>query len=289
MRVGAKSDRAKNVPNEADQSAIAGASFFEDGGELMNTNSKRPTSVGAFAGVENCCVLTIENDAKRNALSLDVLKSLRQDLVAALDHSPRAIVIASHGTVFSAGHDFRELVDPQVEDMQVLFGECAALISAIRAAPCPVISRVQGAAIGAGCLLALECDFVVASQQASFQTPGGARGWFCFTPMLALIERTTLKRALEMLMCGDKISAQQALDWGLVNRVVSPDQLDTHLTSFVAKLTSGSAEMIAEGKSAFYKLSELSFEERLARATELMITTVSHPDAQKRIAGFIKP
>ena len=267
---------------------IAGASLFDGKGGSMKKQYQQLTSVTALEGVEHCAVLTIENDAKRNSLSFDVIRSLRSRLEQVLSEQPRAIVIAASGSVFSAGHDFRELIEPKSEEVEQLFNECAALIHSIREAPCPIISRVQGAAIGAGCLLALECDFVVASDQATFQTPGGARGWFCFTPMLALLDRTTPKRALEMLIGGEKISADQAYSWGLINRVTAAEQLDSELATFAAKVTTGSAHMIALGKKAFYQLAELPFDQRLAHATELMASTVAHPDAQKRISGFIK-
>ena len=98
--------------------------------------------------------------------------------------------------------------------------QCAKLMRSIVACPKPVIAAVEGTATAAGCQLVATCDLAVASETATFATPGVNIGLFCSTPMVALSRNVSRKRAMEMLLLGEMLPAQQAAEYGLVNRVV---------------------------------------------------------------------
>jgi enoyl-CoA hydratase/carnithine racemase len=175
---------------------------------------------------DDLAVVTMNRAERRNALSeahmlelTDCLRSFgeREDV--------RAIVLAAAGPVFSAGHDFADMVERGLDGMRKLFAVCAELMQTIQSVPQPVVAQVQGIATAAGCQLVATCDLAVAVEEASFATPGGKGAWFCTTPMVAVSRAVGHKRALEMLFTGDPIDARTALAWGLVNRVVPRDSL----------------------------------------------------------------
>jgi enoyl-CoA hydratase/carnithine racemase len=195
---------------------------------------------GAFA------VITLCNPSKRNALSLDVLNHLSSAFQQASSRSPcalharaphlrhtsrsdaRGIILAAEGPVFSAGHNFGEMAGTSREAAHHLFATCAALMQAIAAAPQPVVARVHALATAAGCQLVASCDLAVAARSAAFALPGGNGGLFCHTPLVAVARNMAPKRAMEMALTGDRISAQQAMEWGLVNRVVANEELERY-------------------------------------------------------------
>ena len=171
--------------------------------------------------------ITLNRPEKRNALSLELM----QELIGALetlggDSEVRAIVIEGAGVAFSAGHDLSEMVGRDVAFYQRLFDACVELMEAIHRVPQPVIAKVHGVATAAGCQLVAACDLAIAANDARFATPGVKIGLFCSTPMVPLSRAIGRKRALEMLLTGDLVDAQTALDWGLVNRVVPADGLE---------------------------------------------------------------
>lgn len=233
--------------------------------------------------------LTLNRPRRRHALSLELLRLLEETLVAAAsDESVRVVVLASEGAVFSSGHDLKEMVGRSVEEYQDLFETCSRVMQQLRAMPQPVIARVQGLATAAGCQLVAASDLVVASETAAFATPGVKIGLFCTTPMVPLSRSIAPKRALEMLLTGNPLSAQQALDAGLVNRVVSEDQLEAVVTEWCAAIVASSPLTVRLGKRAFYE--QLSLDETAAyrEAVEVMTRNAMAHDAQEGISAFLE-
>src|SRR5438552_1146738 len=172
-------------------------------------------------------VITLNRPEQRNALSSPLMRELTETLEReSARPEVRAIVLRAGGPAFSAGHDLKELLDRSLEEEREIFEVCTRLMQAIQGLPQPVIAAVQGIATAAGCQLVATCDLAVASEGATFATPGVKIGLFCSTPMVALSRNIGRKRALEMLLSGRPIDAHTAADWGLVNRVVPSADLD---------------------------------------------------------------
>src|SRR6202041_2756268 len=172
-------------------------------------------------------VITLNRPERRNALSLELMLELISSLDEfAVEPEVRAIILAASGKVFSSGHDLSEMVGRTVSDYRRLFDVCTELMTRIQSIPQPVIAQVQGIATAAGCQLVAACDLAVATEQATFATPGVRIGLFCTTPMVPLVRAIPAKAAMEMLLTGAPISARRALELGLINRVVGLDELD---------------------------------------------------------------
>src|SRR5579884_3902126 len=170
--------------------------------------------------------ITLNRPERRNALSLELML----DLIGALgdlaaNGETRAIILAAAGNAFSSGHDLGEMVDRTIGDYRRIFDVCTEVMQKIQSIPQPVIAQVQGIATAAGCQLVATCDLAVASEQASFATPGVKIGLFCTTPMVALTRAIGRKRAMEMLLTGRAIDAKTAAHWGLINRAVPAGEL----------------------------------------------------------------
>ena len=157
---------------------------------------------------------------------------------------------------------------------------------AIQKLPVPVIARVQGMATAAGCRLVAQCDLAVASSDASFATSGIHYGLFCATPSVPLVRNVPIKRAMEMLLTGDFISAQDALAQGLVNRVASPDQLDAEVEQLVAAIVRKPRVAVSMGKALVYQQRELGLEAAYQAASQCMATNMMDPDAQEGAQAF---
>jgi enoyl-CoA hydratase/carnithine racemase len=232
--------------------------------------------------------LTLNRPAKRNALSRQLLQALAsaQEQIAA-DRRSRVVVLAAQGSVFSAGHDLAEMVGCSEQSYRELFVLCSRVMYRFRQMPQPVIARVQGVATAAGCQLVAACDLVVASEHASFATPGVKIGLFCTTPMVPLVRTIAPRAALEMLLTGKPISAQRALALGLVNRVVLAAELDTSLRELTDAILASSPKVIALGKAAFYD--QLALDEATAyeKANEVMTGNAICADAQEGIQAFL--
>ncbi len=194
-----------------------------------------------YEAVDGVAMLTLNHSEKRNALSRAMLESLRQHLGRiAADPEVRAATVRAVGPVFSSGHDLRELVGQNREDVTSLFALCTDVMEAIRTLPKPVIAQVQGLARGAGCQLVATCDLVVASENATFVTAGVKSGLFCTTPGVAVARAVGARRAMEMLLTGTPISAQEAKEAGLVNRVVPAGRLEEETMALAREIIAAS-------------------------------------------------
>ena len=179
-------------------------------------------------------------------------------------------------------------MDGDLSAVHSLLQTCTELMDLIQHVPQPVVARVHGLATAAGCQLVATCDLAVASENAGFATPGGKGGWFCHTPMVAVARNVGRKRAVELAMSGDVIDARTALDWGLVNRVVPADQLDSATADLLERVTLGSAESKGIGKQALYAQIDLDQPKAYAYAIEVMAATSQLPDAREGMHAFLE-
>ncbi len=234
--------------------------------------------------------LTLNRPAARNALSAGLMDSLQNtfDRIAG-DRLVKTVILAANGPAFCAGHDLKELRSNRDRTFhEKLFAQCSRLMITITRLPQPVIARVQGMATAAGCQLVATCDLAVASTDARFATPGVNIGLFCSTPMVALSRAVGRKQAMEMLLTGDPIDAQQAARIGLVNRAVSPDRLGAEVDDLAAKIAGKSRLVVAIGKEAFYNQVEMDLERAYAYASRVMTENMLARDAAEGIDAFLE-
>jgi enoyl-CoA hydratase/carnithine racemase len=237
---------------------------------------------------EDFATITMNSPKRRNALSLKHMLELTDAFTKVGDSNVRGVTLAANGPVFSAGHDFADMVGQDLIAMRKLLRVCTTLMETIQEIPQPVLARVQGLATAAGCQLVATCDLAVASTEAGFATPGGKGGWFCTTPMVAVSRNIGRKRALEMLLTGDTIDAQTAADWGLVNRVVPPERLVEESQKLLAAATRGSFFSKGIGKQAFYAQIDLAQPQAYDYAVEVMAAASQIPDAQEGMHSFLE-
>jgi enoyl-CoA hydratase/carnithine racemase len=239
-------------------------------------------------------VVTMNRSVARNALSRAMMAALG-DAIAVLgaDQSVKAIVLAGNGPAFCAGHDLKELTSHRGDEdggrqfYKETMGQCSALMASIIACPKPVIAAVDGIATAAGCQLVATCDLAVAAETATFATPGVNIGLFCSTPMVALSRNISRKRAMEMLLLGEALSAAQAAEYGLINRAVPAGRaMDTAL-GFARTIASKSQATVAFGKATFYQQIEQPLVDAYEHAAAVMVANMMHADAAEGIGAFI--
>src|SRR5438067_2953707 len=234
-------------------------------------------------------LVTLNRPERRNALSLETLQELI-DCFRGIgdDASVRVAILRANGPAFSAGHDIGEMAGKDDAFYRRLFEVCTALMETLQSIPQPVIAQVHALATAAGCQLAASCDIVVAAQEARFATPGVKIGLFCSTPMVALSRAVGQKKAMEMLLTGEAISAQEALAAGLVSRVVPAAELESAARSVAAKITASSPYVVAIGKRAFYRQSQMPQPLAYDYAQDVMTLNAAAADAQEGMTAFLQ-
>jgi enoyl-CoA hydratase/carnithine racemase len=245
--------------------------------------------------VGNVSLLTLNRPATRNSLSEGLIAELQAALVDIRDDkSVRAVVIAANGSTFSAGHDMKELTarrsdaDGGRSYFANIMNACSAMMQTIVQLPKPVVAAVEGVATAAGCQLVASCDLAVASETATFATPGVDIGLFCSTPMVALSRNVPRKQALEMLLTGEPVSAARAREIGLINRVVAVGGERAAALSLAETVALKSAYTVKIGKAAFYRQAEMSLAEAYRYAAEVMTENMMARDAEEGIGAFIE-
>jgi enoyl-CoA hydratase/carnithine racemase len=245
--------------------------------------------------VGSISVLTLNRPAARNSLSEAMISGLHAALSEiADDNSIRALVIAANGPAFSAGHDMKELTARRSDAdrgrayFAHIMNACSAMMQAIVHLPKPVVAAVQGIATAAGCQLVASCDLAVASEAASFATPGVDIGLFCSTPMVALSRNVPRKQAMEMLLTGEPIPAATAKDIGLINRIAAAGTERDAAIALANKVALKSAYTVKLGKAAFYRQAEMSLADAYRYAAEVMTENMMARDAEEGIGAFIE-
>jgi enoyl-CoA hydratase/carnithine racemase len=234
-------------------------------------------------------VITLDNPHKRNVLSRAALTQLIERLEEAeADGQIKCVVLRAEGPVFSAGHDLAEIIDGSELERESLFALCSETMQTVRNLSLPVIAEVQGLATAAGCQLAATCDLVVAAEEASFATPGIKIGLFCSTPAVALSRAVSQKKAMEMLLTAEPISALEAERVGLVNRVVPRAELSEAALKLARQIAAASPFTIGLGKRAFYEQLELDVPLAYQVTERAMIENARAPDAIEGMKAFLE-
>ena len=233
--------------------------------------------------------LTLNTPRSFNVLSEAMMAALQHALdTVAADPQARVVVLAAEGRAFCAGHDLKEMkARPELAYYQTLFATCSKLMLAIRRLDVPVIARVHGLATAAGCQLVAQCDLAVAAQGATFGVNGIDVGLFCATPSVALSRNMGPKQAMEMLLTGDFISADEAQARGLVNRVVAPEALDAEVARLVGRIVAKPRLAVSMGKTLFYRQLETGMESAYQLAGQTMACNMAHDVAQEGVQAFI--
>ena len=234
-------------------------------------------------------VITLNRPEKLNPLSV----TLMTELIAELERQGardevQVVVLKGAGRAFSAGHDLKELVDRTLEEERSTFATCERLMATVQSLPQPVIAAVHGIATAAGCQLVASCDLAIASSDARFATNGIRNGIFCYTPMVPVSRAVGRKRALEMVLTGNFIDAATAERWGLVNRVVAPEELDAAVMELAGQIGSLSPLAVRSGKAAFYEQVDLSQRDAYGLMTEAIACNALSEDAQEGMSAFLE-
>jgi enoyl-CoA hydratase/carnithine racemase len=234
--------------------------------------------------------LTLNRPRQFNALSMDMLDALQAALDdVAADPAIRVVIIAANGKAFCPGHDLKEMLANRTQEfVGSLFDKCCKVMMTITRMPQPVIARVHGIATAAGCQLVGACDLAVASTDARFATSGVNFGLFCATPGVAVSRNVSRKQAMEMLMTGEFIDAATALQWGLINRVAPPDQLDAAVRELAGLLLSKPSAVLAAGKKFFYRQLEMDMEPAYKLASQVITNNMLGQDALEGVGAFVE-
>jgi enoyl-CoA hydratase/carnithine racemase len=239
---------------------------------------------------DGVALLVLDRPAQRNALSIAMLEALRDALTAAED--ARCIVLAAEGPAFSAGHDLRELraARAEADGGRTFYARTMALCSQVMRQvvehPVPVIAAVEGVATAAGCQLVASCDLAVASPSARFCTPGVDIGLFCSTPAVALARNVPRKAAMEMLLTGRWVHAEEARALGLVNRIAEDARAEA--LALAAQIAARSAVTIRLGKRGFNAQCALPLAEAYDAASRVMTENLLAADAAEGIGAFLE-
>jgi len=239
---------------------------------------------------DGIATLTLNRPQQMNLLTGEMLAALQSAFDAiAKDPSVRVVVLAATGKGFCAGHDLKEIrALKELPKIEGLFAQCSRMMASIPKLPQPVIAKVQGAAAAAGCQLVAQCDLALASDSAKFVTSGVTWGFFCSTPGVAVGRNLQRKHALEMLLTGDPIGAQQAMQWGLVNKVVPAGELDAATQALAAKLAAKPPATVAAGKRGFYQQMDMNLEQAYALAGKVISSSFAHEEGRAGMDAFIE-
>ncbi|MCK4486854.1 MAG: enoyl-CoA hydratase [Desulfobacterales bacterium] len=233
--------------------------------------------------------IALNRPGKRNALSLELLQQLSSLLTSISQNNDiRVVIMKGEGKVFSAGHDISQLVGRELTYYKAIFDTCIEVMEKIQRLPQPVIAQVHGVATAAGCQLVAACDLAVAEEGTLFGTPGVKIGLFCSTPGVPLVRAIGRKRALEMLLTGRMILAEEAEQYGLINKVVPPDQLAAETRALAEKIAEASSLILSMGKEAFYTQVNLADFQAYDYAKQVIVTNLFAEDAREGLSAFLE-
>lgn len=236
------------------------------------------------------CWMILNRPDQRNALSLELMLEMRRKLdLIATDDEISVIIIRGNGKAFCSGHDLKELIGEKGQSYyHHIFSTCSDLMQGLSKLPQPVIAMVHGAATAAGCQLVASCDLAIADETAKFATPGVKIGLFCSTPMVPLSRIIGKRRAFDMLLTGRFVSAEEAKEFGLINRVVPVERLEEETKRLALTIAGYSRFTVQFGKKTFYEQINLDENEAYEYGIKAMTKNCMHDDAQEGMMALLE-
>ena len=239
---------------------------------------------------EGICTLTLNRPDKRNPLSTQMLSALQNTLDdIANNKTVKVVILSANGPVFCSGHDLKEMrANTNYNFIHELFLQCSRMMLTMTQLPQPIIAKVHGVATAAGCQLVASCDLAIAAESAKFGTPGVTNGLFCSTPAVAVSRAVSRKHAMEMLLLGELFSPEDALRFGLINRIVPVQKLDSTVLEYAESIASRSTLTMSMGKAAFYRQLDMELEDAYTYTSDVMARNMMERDAQEGIDAFLQ-
>ncbi|MGB9667400.1 MAG: enoyl-CoA hydratase-related protein [Thermosulfidibacteraceae bacterium] len=234
-------------------------------------------------------IITLNNPEKRNALTKEMIDTIRKHLERVGEEKKvKVVILRGEGKGFCSGHYYEDVLQEGIKDVFEVFNECGKMFRTLKEIPQVTIASVHGFAAGAGCQLVGACDLAVAEEGTLFMTPGIKFGFFCATPGVYVSRNLSRKRAAEMLFTGEPITAEKAYEWGLVNRVAPKGKLMEVTLELASLVTRFSLNVISLGKRLFHSQLDMSEIEALEYATNLIVVNAKMEDAKEGIKAFLE-
>ena len=232
--------------------------------------------------------LILNRPDKRNALSLAVMNAVTERLAQiAADRSVQVLVLSGNGPAFCAGHDLKELTgDHDVHHYRRIFAVCSDMMAKIHQLPQPVIAQVHGVAAANGAGLVAACDLAIAADNARIGLTAINVGLNCVGPVIPVSKSVGRKVALEMLLYGDLMEAQEAQARGLFNKVVAAADLDQSARAWAALLAQKSPIAVRIAKRGFYTAADLGYQQAFEYMNEVFARLCTTADAKEGVAAF---
>ena len=240
---------------------------------------------------KNILTLTLNNPKKRNPLSIELIDKIQSTLNNLKKNKIiKVLIIKSTGPTFCSGHNLKEISAYSNSRKRLLeiFRKCSKMMLDIRKIPQPVIACIDGTAAAAGCQLVASCDLAFSSPQSYFQTPGVNIGLFCSTPMVAISRKVAAKDIMYMLVTGEKITAKEAKDFRLINKIINRKNLNASVLKLAKNISEKSSQSIKIGKEAFYNQLELSNKKAYDYTSEVMTKNMEAKDAKEGVTAFLE-
>jgi len=234
---------------------------------------------------------TLNRPYQKNALSLELMYEMQKQFnIVSKDREIRVIVIKGNGPAFCTGHDLVELVGENydIHYFRKIFTICSKMMQTIHQLPQPVIAQVHGIATAAGCQLVAACDIAIAEISALFATPGVKIGLFCSTPMVPLCRVIGRRRALEMLLTGRFVSAKEAEQFGLINKVVENDRLTDETENWAKSIANYNLSTLEFGKKVFYNQIDQDESSAYNYAKEVIAINCLDENAKEGMKAFLE-
>lgn len=242
-----------------------------------------------YEKVDSVGIVTLNRPGRSNALSIALLAEMNCLLAGiAASREVKVLVVRAAGKNFCAGHDLADLAGKDITVCNTMFSACAEMMLRLQRLPQPVIAQVQGIATAAGCQLVAACDLAVAEEGARFGTPGVNIGVFCSTPAVSIVRAVGRKRALEMLFTARLISAREAEQWNLINRVVPVEKLEAETMELARHIARASLSCLAIGKQAFYTQVNLSDPAAYDHTSNVIVNNFFTEDGREGVAAFLE-
>jgi len=234
--------------------------------------------------------LTIHREPQRNAISAEALDQFLESLDRAeKDRDVRVVLVTGQGDrAFCSGADLGAGIGRSGDQGADAFARYAGLLKRLAGFPKPTVARVNGSCMAGGMGLMLACDIAIAVSSAKFGTPEVNVGLFPMMIGALIFRNVTRRKAMEMVLLGEKLGAEEAREMGLVTRVVAPEDLDPEVGRVLDTLKAKSPIGMKIGKEAFYRMADMPFEQALDYLCGKLAEVASTEDAVEGITAFIE-